>query len=314
MTSSYSAHRIQRSLKHLLLTVCALIAFLLPSSFLAASSNDMQVTVVAFSFDRAMQLYAYLESVEKYFTGIDETHVIYRVSNQEHEDAYLTVATRFPKVHFHKQTASPQDGFKSLTLSSVFSETSSSNYMMFSVDDMIATDYVNLEECTHAMVEHNAWSFLLRLGKNITFCYMENRATPVPQGQDVGDTMFSWNFWQGTGDWGYPNNVDMSIYRKNDIAAFLKTEDYVNPNTLEATWQRWVDGGRKGLCFQTTKNINIPLNLVNELWVNRCNYSFTVAELLAKFQQGLKIDINAFYQVRNVSPHVDYAPTFISRN
>ena len=72
------------------------------------------------------------------------------------------------------------------------------------------------------------------------------------------------------------------------------------------------DMNAKGICFYRTKNINLPMNLVNP-WNNRSSNLYSVEELLAKFQLGLKIDILQFHKVKNRAPHVDYNPTFISR-
>lgn len=272
----------------------------------------MRVDVIVFSFDRALQLYAYLESQEKYLTGVNDTHVVYRASSPEHENSYTQVSQRFPKVQFHKQSMTPQNDFKQLVWSSVYSNLSPCSYIMFAVDDLIVKDHVNLVGCTNALEAQKAWGFFLRLGKNINFCYMLNQATPPPACTDVGGGIFAWKFADGQGDWGYPNNVDMTIYRKKDIMAYLRNENYIHPNSLEANWQKWRDMKGKGLCFQTSKNINIPLNLVNPS-TNRCNNSFTVPQLLLKFQQGQKINIQAFHQINNTSPHVDYMPTFIPR-
>lgn len=271
-----------------------------------------QVDTTVFSFDRPAQLYAYLESAEKYLTGIHKTHVIYRATNDAYEAGYREVIQKFPKIIFHKQSQNPHGDFKEFVLSSLFSHESLAEYMMFVVDDIIVTDYVDLQVCTKALSEYLAWGFFLRLGKNINYCYMLDKPTPCPQGEDIGNDMFTWDFSAGDGDWAYPNCTDMTIYRKKDVMPFLKNEPYVTPNTLEFRWWQCRDMGGKGLSFQTSKMINIPINVVNPT-SGRRNSSYTPQELLEKFQQGLKIDIAPFYQVRNVSPHVDYTVTFVPK-
>lgn len=301
-----------------LFTFCAAIGlcglFCIFTSFNVMKNKpvDMRVDTVLFSFDRPLQLYAYLESTERYLTGVNETHVIYRSSQSAYEQGYQRVARRFPKVLFHKQSDRPHDDFKSLVLASVYSNSSICPYVMFAVDDIVIKDHADLEVCTKAMESNKAWGFFLRLGKNITHCYSLNSATPCPEGKDIGKTMFSWKFSKGDGDWGYPNNVDNTIYRKKDIMNFLKNDSFQHPNSLEYNWQRWRDMEGTGICFVTSININIPMNLVN-LSSNRCNHSFTPQELLLKFQQGLKMDIGPFYRVKNRSAHVDFTPTFVPR-
>jgi hypothetical protein len=278
-----------------------------------ASPKERGVDVVVSSFDRPLQLYAYLESQEHYLTGVNQTHIIYRASEARFEKAYRQVQKRFPEAHFHKQSTHPKSDFKPLVWASIYSSKSASPYVMFAVDDIIFTDYVDLKVCTKAIEDYKAWGFFLRLGKNITYCYMKNKPSLPPVGKDLGD-MFTWKFGDGKGDWRYPNNTDNTIYRKKDIQAFLKNEKYTNPNTLEVHWQKWRNMKKMGLCFQTSKNINIPCNCVQQSYKeNRHNQTYTTDELLAKFQQGLKIDILKFYQVNNNSPHVDYVPTFTPR-
>ncbi|MDB6081733.1 MAG: hypothetical protein JWO53_1005 [Chlamydiia bacterium] len=274
---------------------------------------DKRVDTIAFSFDRPLQLYAYLESTEKYLRGVGVTHVIYRATNEDYERAYLEVAHRFPTTIFHKQSIEPHNNFKELVLSSLYSKDSPSSYMLFAVDDLIVKDYVDLEVCTQALEEQQAWGFFLRLGKNINYCYMIDKSTPLPKGVDLEKNMFCRQFFQGDGDWGYPNTTDMTVYRKNDLTQFLQNEEFINPNSLELSWQKWIKMDGKGLCFQTSKNINIPLNVVNLSWCNRHNHSFTPQELLEKFGQGKKMDITAFHQIENISPHIDLMPTFVDR-
>ena len=44
--------------------------------------DKARADLIIFSFNRPMQLYALLESVEKYLTGIEETVIIYRAGNE----------------------------------------------------------------------------------------------------------------------------------------------------------------------------------------------------------------------------------------
>jgi hypothetical protein len=184
---------------------------------------------------------------------------------------------------------------------------------MFAVDDIIVTDAVDLNQCTDAMEKYDAWGFFLRLGKNITRCYMIDAYTGVPKGKDREDTFFVWKFKNGSGDWNYPNTVDQTIYRKKDIEGTLRYLNYTNPNTLEGGWANNADHSLRGISFQATKNVNLPMNLVNTSWRNRCEFHYTVQELHQLFKSGLKIDIDAYKQIKNESPHMNYKPGFVKR-
>lgn len=267
------------------------------------------VDMVVFSYNRPMQLYAFLESSEKYLSGLSSIQVIYRVSDEGYDKAYDQVKGRFAKVQFHKQATSAND-FKEKVCACV-KNNPACPYVVFAVDDIIVKDEVDLEVCTKALEEHKAHGFFLRLGKNINHCYMVNAPTPCPEGQNIGSDLFLWQFSQGGGDWRYPNNLDMTVYRKKDLG-FFEHGPYHNPNILEGEWAAQGALHLNGLCFDTSKIVNIPMNLVNPS-ANRFNRSYTAAELLALFQKGLKIDISQFHKINNVSPHADYTVTFIPR-
>ena len=50
---------------------------------------------VIFSYNRPLQLYAFLESIEKYVAGIGSIQVIYRVSDDSYEEGYKVVKKEF---------------------------------------------------------------------------------------------------------------------------------------------------------------------------------------------------------------------------
>jgi hypothetical protein len=276
--------------------------------------SSTQVDAVIFSYNRPMQLYALLESVEKHLRGIYITHVIYRASDENYSLGYRKVIHRFPHVLFHKQSSqAPALDFKPLVVASVFS--TDTPYVMFAVDDDIVTDDVDLTQCTAALRKYNVWGFYLRFGKNITHSFARNLIiSPCPLGRNTSDSFFIWRFSDGRGDWYWANSVDMTIYRKSDVRAFLMNDIYDSPNKLEVNWQRrWFNPYRYGICFQTSKIINLPLNMVGSK-ATRCENGYSPQFLLGKFFQGYKIDISKFNKIRNRSAHVDYPPTFIRRD
>jgi len=272
------------------------------------------VDIILFSYNRPLQLYSCLESIERYFSGFNEIHVVYRASNPAYATGYEGVWEKFAYVKSHPQGINPKEDFKPLVLSSVYSPSSKAAYVMFGVDDDVVTDFVFLTDCVNHLEKYHVWGFFLRLGKNINYTYPLNKFTPCPQGNDQMDGVFTWKFNDGTGDWAYPNNVDMTIYRKKDITAFLNVAMYVNPNTFEGIWaSRWAHLQQRGICYPHSKIINIPMNLVNEAYSNRYGHLYTPEQLLAKWQQGLKIDISQFYKIENKALHNEYEPHFIAR-
>lgn len=281
---------------------------------LVCSTAAATVDLVVFSYNRPMQLYAFLESAEKYLKGVEETHIIFRSSDSAYDEGYEVVKARFPKAHYHRQANVQPTDFKDLVLKSVYSSKSAAPYVMFAVDDIIVTDKVDLKVCTKAMSRYHAWGFYLRMGKNITESYSMRAATPIPKGKTVGGQFFKWRFSDGKGDWSYPNSVDMTVFQKKRIESFLRNEEYIHPSSLEG---RWADLGakklhRKGISFLRSKMINIPLNLVGP-YNNRNMQSYSPAELQERFKRGQKIDISRYFRMKNRAPHVDCELTFIAR-
>jgi len=213
----------------------------------------------------------------------------------------------------HKQSGEKRGlDFKEKVMEAIYGKRSKARYVLFAVDDMIITDYVDLSECITLMRKYKPWCFSLRLGKNIVLNTIENIASPPPYRKRLGQGVFSWHFFDGTGDWGYPNTVDMTIYRKKEIKRFFKKGSYTNPNTLEGEWSTALPKKKRGLAFRYSKAVNIPLNVVNESWTLP-NMNISVKDLLTFFQEGYKIDIDPFYKIHPYATHVPYTITFTKR-
>jgi histo-blood group ABO system transferase len=270
--------------------------------------------LIIFSFDRPLQLYALLESVHMHVTDINSTTVIYRTSNERHQVAFNHVASQFPNAQFlHQQTITD---FKTLTVQAL--ENSSSDYVLFAVDDNIVKDKVSLNECIQWLEQTNAYGFYLKLGTHLDYCYTENASQKVPPLTHINDTIYAWEFEEGEKDWHYPNTVDMTLYRKKDLISLFKSLDYTNPNLLEGKWAAWWVQYKApsplGLFYENSKILNIPLNKVQTVDIlNRDMNLYSPAELLEKFEAGYKIDITPLYHMKNKAVHTEYEPIFIPR-
>jgi len=291
------------------------IKTLLLTLLLFFSTHAKKADLVAFSYNRPIQLYALLESLDCYTTGLHEVHVIYRSTTSQYENAYQEVMRDFPFVIFHKQGPNPRQDFKPLTLKATFD--SPSEYIIFAVDDIIVKDFIDIEKSIDILKESNAYGFYFRLGYSLNFCYPVNRPQAIPHLTKIHPDVYTWHLKTGQYDWGYPHTVDMTLYRKKDIEHDLRTINYYAPNTLEGYWagrtQKIKKENRIGLCHKETKIVNLPLNRVQNEARNRHMNSQTPKELLAIFNQGLKIDITPLFKIQNKSAHMAYTPSFIDR-
>lgn len=275
--------------------------------------QSQKVDLIIFSFDRPMQLYALLESCEYYLTGIENIVVIYRSSNERFADGYISVQNRFSKVQFLQQGTEPFADFKPLVLRAFYAGASA--YVLFAVDDIIVKNSADLTVCTRTLEEQCAYGFYLRLATHIDYCYAENQPQAIPHLKPVNENILSWIFAEGQLDWHYPNTVDMTIYRKSNIEKELKNICFKNPNTLEAAWA--ARGHQvmncKGLCFNNSIVVNIPINIVQSDYQNRCIRSYTPEQLLELFEKGYRLDFLDLKGVKNKSCHMDYELKFVLR-
>lgn len=273
-----------------------------------------------FAFDRPLQLESLLRSGEKYITGLGETFVLYRSSDDQFDAAFDAVKALYPHVNFVKQNRhDPYGCFKKLFLECIF-ERSKSDYMFIGVDDIIVTNYVDVSACARDLETFNAYGFYLRLGKNIRQCYTLSieQDFPLPDPlEEVKPGIFRWVFKQGHYDWNFPHSADMTVFKKSDVRQALYEMDYCTPNSLDRVWDAYAHHNgvrdRYALCFDHSKMINIPLNIVQENKRDRNMGFFSTADLLEEFNAGFKIDIDDVYQFENKAPHVHYVPKFIKK-
>src|SRR5581483_4712072 len=170
--------------------------------------QEYKADIIIFSYDRPLQLYALLESLQKYVSHINSTTIIYRTSNERYNNGFKIAASDFPLVTFLQQQSIYD--FKTLTLQALTKSTSP--YVVFAVDDNIVKDVINLHECIEWLEHENAYGFYLQMGLNLHYCYTENAAQVLPPKKQVSADVFSWEFDLGEKDWHYPNTVDMTLY------------------------------------------------------------------------------------------------------
>jgi hypothetical protein len=274
-----------------------------------------QTDLIVFSYDRPLQLYACLESVEKNIQDLASVAVLYRTSSPAFDEAYTLVIQRFPTVLFFKQAAPEANTFKP-TLCNIAYNILASPYIMFGVDDIIVTETITLNECVRALENYNAYGFYLRLGKNITQCYTlsvyKDFTLPMFDSLDFG--IFRWHLAKAPYDWSYTHSLDMTVFRKADLQGFITMLEYTTPNSLDFALNQYTNPDWQGLCYEHSKIVNIPLNIVQENRIDHNMALLSTVDLLEEFMLGFKIDIQALAGVDNKSPHHPYIPQFTNRS
>jgi hypothetical protein len=191
-----------------------------------------------------------------------------------------------------------------------------SKYLVLAVDDIIVTGPIDYADCISAMERTGAYGFFLRLGKNTDYCYMLQTEQGIPPSIDLGKGLYAWQFEAGIGDWKYPNNTDLTMYKKDDIRERLHKVKYRAPQSLECHWAGKADYRKVGLYYEASRMVNIPLNIVNNPGNEFRNINmnlYSIDDLQEKFRQGLKIDLRPLDRIRNRSAHFPFEVTFTER-
>ena len=175
--------------------------------------------------------------------------------------------------------------------------------MWFWVDDIIVKDTIDLSDCADALEKCNAHGFFLRLGKNLKHCYANDAFQQLPPLSNPLEEIYCWKFADAEHDWRYPNNLDFTLYRKKDLANIFRNCDYKTPYSLESAFMGHSDMSKRGLCYETSKIVNFPLNIVQTDWPNKTTNTHSPQQLLELFNNGLKIDIKKLHKLANTSAH-----------
>ncbi len=278
-----------------------------------AGSTD----IVVFSYDRPMQLFAFLESVKTYIKGTGNIFVLMRASNDHYARAYQEVYKKFSDVIVSTQNnATAHSDFKPI-LCDIVENKSRQDYIVFATDDIIICDDVDLQDCVKHLENTKATGFYLRLGKNITAHYIANKTNvPLPAFQPIAPGILKWQFNETARPWSYPNSVDMTVFKKAYPLTAIKKLAYKAPNSFEREWHNKPRNRKAcGLCYEHSKIVNIPLNLVQtEDTQNKNMALFSADDLLKLFNAGFRIDIKKLHQFDNNSVHSPYEPSFIKHN
>ena len=289
----------------LALGVCLMVS----TSMKAHREHDYATELVIFSYNRPLQLYALLESVQKKIRGLQAITVLYR-ADDAYAKGYELVKERFSSPTYVRQGTQPGKDFKKLLMEIL--RRSNASHVMFAVDDQIVTRDIDIADATQQLVAHDAYGFYLRLGENITSSYALREKQTLPPGEAIADDLYIWKLGNGGGCWNYPHTVDMTIYPRNRIIGTFESLAFQNPNSLEAIWASKKVHDKVGICFRSSAVVNLPLNLVNKS-KNRHENWLSPGQLLDKFIAGFKIDIDDVAAQENHAPHMGYIPKLIPR-
>lgn len=239
---------------------------------------DAALKCIVFSRDRAMQLDAFLASVERHVPYLfDEVCILYRATEARYRDAYALLAEARADARWVAESSFRAD---------LLALRGAEDQLVFHTDDDMFFDAVPPFE-----LRDDEACFTLRLGLNTTYCYpldvQERLDAPRIERDRVS---WSWRE-QAPGAYAYPLALNGHVFRAAEAHDWLSRLEYSNPNELEAAMQRLlVDVRPRMASFLTSRVVSIPANIVNETFANRHAGLHDVGELNERFVAGERID------------------------
>lgn len=177
--------------------------------------------VVIFSENHPLQLYACLESVQRYISGFEKINVVYRAETEAFRLAYKQLEDAFPFVHFCKNWPA-----------------SNSDYILLGTDDQIVKDFVDLRLCMDQMEKTGAFGFFLQLGQNL--------AGKRPPSAPLSFGTYVWELKMGEGVWSNPE-FQLALYKKETVQKTL----------LKKKFSIELPENPMGLYFEHSKSMNL---------------------------------------------------------
>lgn len=243
-----------------------------------------------------MQLDAFLRSYCKHVTPTGAVHVLHAASTPEHASAYSDVFALHAHAVSHPQSAFKQDLLELLLRRG-------GNVTFFVDDQLFIRPWRVLERP----------GLSLRLAPHLSRCYPVDAEQPLPQ-FDRDSELLSWRWSAGQLDWGYPLSLDGHVFDVAEMLTLLSHLQFHSPNSLEAALQQCVPqfAQRCGLCYDESRVVNVPWNMVQTDCVNR-HASVAAEWLLEQWRSGLRIAVEEFYGVFNVSAHQELPLMLVAR-
>jgi len=260
-----------------------------------------RVVSLIFSKDRALQLRATIESFVSMcqdFARAD-IYVLYRITSNRAKEQYDKLESEFPFIHFVYETVLA-DQIKVII--------KNYDFIFFQVDDNIFIRNFSIQEPIKYIGDHeDVIGFSLRLGANISYCYMLRCSQRLPIFSSAGNNVLKFNWTEQEYGYGYPLEVSGSIYRVMDILSYISVRNMPRLVMVEGYLNIHKRDFEKTkpclLCYKRPVVFSLPINNTSGEVENRAGevVGYTVDELMEKFDQGLRINTSILQNFESIS-------------
>lgn len=267
------------------------------------------IQIIAFSFNRAMQLDTLLSSFISHWKQPDYwIDIIYNYSSDffgrgyekladDYKDKPITLhreKIKCPDKYLLKEILCPDNAirlwrnpklrhpksdFRSI-LVGIMEKSEADNVMFLTDDSMFIRDIaIPIKDLTWINEKPSMRQFSLRLGKGVS---------SLPDSVTFDDDYCTWNMYDNQGNWGYPFSVDAHIYNKKYVLELYKKYVFTNPNTLEANVCSTVRRKKmlgEARCFTDIKMLTFPINIVQNV-IDNHSQNVSVEMLNERYLKG----------------------------
>jgi len=246
---------------------------------------------IVFSYNRPLQLHAYLTSLADQLRGTAEVDVLVR-ADPAYQAAYNELALEFSYVNFviEHDFASQMGGLiKNIT----------AEYVCFGCDDVIFQQPVDEDEVANLLNDERIIGVSFRLGSHVTFGIFW-QLQPQPAFEPVGQFL-TWNMDDAIDDWRYPWDVLGTIYRADLVREMWPSiRTARNPSQFEDQGSRaWrtVTDQRRYACWNQARAVVPTPNVVQDEFPNGYigQIALDAEFLLHCWQHHMRIDLDRYY-------------------
>lgn len=270
------------------------------------------LSCLIFSSDRAIQLYALLETYSRFVANPAPVTVLYRSSNDRHEKAYREVATAFENTPAGFSFVRERAGFRE-TLIGELSRIKTRN-LLFLTDDNLVLRPVDFQFAAEIDPLHAVLSF--RHSPNLRRSYTAgvDQAPPMLLPMESHPELLRFRWFEQGCEWSDPWSVDGHVLSTAEVSVLTKISDFKAPNTYEAALKSFNDlaRDRAGLCYADSVIVNLPINRVQNEVQNKSG-GISADFLLDRWNEGLAIDAKKFEFLIPKSTHEEHPIVFKER-
>ncbi len=130
--------------------------------------------------------------------------------------------------------------------------THAQKHVLFAQDMMVATHYIDCNECIQSLERAFAYGFYLSKGTENIICHRTAMPQPMPVLNQINEKMFAWAFgYAANGDWRCYNNPAMTIYRTAQVTQQINDLKFSNHDEFFEEWAHVpIDLENVGLCYE----------------------------------------------------------------